>query len=73
MSKSKALPPHEVEAIRNRVRKEGITDGQLADILGCNRTHLNQMFNGRQPMRVIYRYAIFAVIIERRRNAKEQR
>jgi len=50
------------------VRKEGITDGQLADILGCSRTHINQLFNHATPMRVLYRYAIIAVIVELRRN-----
>ncbi len=61
------LPKHEVESIRDRVRREGISDGQLADILGVSRTHMNQMLNNRQPMRLVYRYAIIAVILELRR------
>jgi hypothetical protein len=66
------LPAYEVDTIRNRVRKEGIGDGQLAEILGCSRTHINQMFNHAAPMRRIYRYAIMAVILELRRNKSEQ-
>ena len=68
----KNVPPHEVDTIRTRVRKEGITDGQLADILGCTRTHINQLFNHKLPMRKVYRYAIMMVIIELRRNKSEQ-
>ena len=62
------MPRREVEAIRDRVRAEGLTDSQLGDILGCSRTHINQMFNHAAPMRIVYRYAIIAVLTEIRRN-----
>ena len=65
------IPRPEVEAIRSRVRKEGITDGQMAEYLGCSRSHINQMFNHAAPMRVVYRYAIIAVIAELHRNKLE--
>lgn len=68
----KCMPLHEVEAIRDRVRREGISDGQLADMLGCSRTHVNQMFNHAAPMRIVYRWAIIAIIAELRRNAASQ-
>lgn len=71
MSQS-SLPHHEVDTIRNRLRKEDIKDGQLAEILGCSRTHINQMLNHATPMRKVYRYAIIAVIMELRRNKSEQ-
>jgi len=65
--KPKLCPAHEVEAIRRRLRADGVTDGRLAGVLGISRTHLNQMLNHKVPMRVLYRYAILAVMVELRK------
>ena len=77
MSNDKAIPlykrmcrRHEVDSIRARLRKEEIPISQLSQVLGVSRTHLSQMFNHRQPMRVLYRYAILAVLLEIKRNRR---
>ena len=61
----------EVNAIRDRLRKEGITDGAVSDALGCSRTQWNQMLNGHQPMRRVYRYAVIGYLIMRKTNRNQ--
>lgn len=67
--RNRHVPPAEVTAIRNRVRREGVTDTQLSATLGMSRVQLNQMFNGHQPMRMVYKYAIVGYLIMRKANA----
>jgi len=54
--------------MRNRLRKEDITDGTVAEALGMSRTQLNQMFNHAQPMRLIYKWALIGYMVMRRAN-----
>lgn len=66
--KNRHCTPAEVDSIRNRLRKDRITDNKLAAVLGVSRTQINQMLNGRQPMRRVYRYAIMSAMVEITRN-----
>ena len=61
---------HEVVEIRNRLRRDGVTDGELAKALGVSRTQMNQMLNERQPMRTVYRWAVLGYLLLRQRNQR---
>ena len=58
----KHCTPMEVDAIRDTLRDAGISDQQIANILGVSRTNMNLMFNHLSPCRTIYRWAIAAVL-----------
>ena len=61
---------HEVNEIRNRLRRDGISDAEVAKALGCSRTQWNQMLNERQPMRTVYRWAVLGYLMVRKKNER---
>ena len=58
--------PEEVDAIRNRLRREQVTDEAISSTLGVSRVQWNQMLNGHQPMRLLYKYAVVGYMVGRR-------
>ena len=62
--------PEEVIAIRNRLRREKVTDEAIASTLGVSRVQWNQMLNEAQPMRLVYKYAVIGYMVERKLNQR---
>lgn len=62
--------PAEVDSIRNRLRRAGVADGSIANELGVSRTQWNQMLNGHQPMRLVYKFAVIGYMVMLKVNAK---
>jgi len=61
----------EVNAIRNRLRRDGITDEAISSAMGLSRVQLNQMLNGHQPMRRVYLYAVIGYMVTLKANRKK--
>ena len=61
----------EVDAIRNRLRRDEITDGAIAEELGVSRTQWNQMLNHAQPMRRVYSFAVIGYMVMAKANARK--
>ena len=70
----KFVAPEQVESMRARLISMGIKLPLLADMLGLSRSNTTAIVNGKRPMRVVYRYAILAAILEiaRKRKAEAQ-
>jgi hypothetical protein len=62
--------PDEVTSIMIRLRREGVADGAIADTLGVSRVQWNQMLNGHQPMRLVYKFAVVGYMVGLRVNKR---
>ena len=60
----------EVTAIHSRLRREGVTDAAISDTLGVSRVQWNQMLNGHQPMRLVYKFAVIGYMVARKLNQR---